>query len=161
MAFVAGVADASGYGWAIAKQLANAGATIVVGTWPPMLTLFERGLNKGFGEDGLLLDGTPMKIDKIYPLDAMFSNPSEVPDEIKANKRSLPPLPSIARHPSLPPSLSPPPFVSLPLSLLPSLSLLLSLPLPLDLECSLPPSESGPPRAVHLSHHKWLGGLVN
>ena len=21
--------------------------------------------------------------------------------------------------------------------------------------------ESGPPRAVHLSHHKWPGGLVN
>ena len=107
MAFVAGVADASGYGWAIAKQLANAGATIVVGTWPPMLTLFERGLNKGFGEDGLLLDGTPMKIDKIYPLDAMFSNPSEVPDEIKANKRytiSLSPLPSLSLAPPISPS---------------------------------------------------------
>ncbi|KAJ1492036.1 hypothetical protein T484DRAFT_1772458, partial [Baffinella frigidus] len=87
VAFIAGVADASGYGWAIAKQLANAGATIVVGTWPPVLTLFERGLKKGFGEDGMLLDGTQMKIDKIYPLDAMFSNPSEVPEEIKTNKR--------------------------------------------------------------------------
>jgi enoyl-[acyl-carrier protein] reductase I len=69
VAFVAGVADASGYGWAIAKQLANAGATIIVGTWPPVMTLFERGLKKGFGEDGKLLDGTDLKIDKVYPLD--------------------------------------------------------------------------------------------
>ena len=67
MAFIAGVADSSGYGWAIAKQLANAGATIVVGTWPPVLSLFERGIKKGFGEDGQLLDGTAMKIDKVPP----------------------------------------------------------------------------------------------
>lgn len=87
VAFVAGVADASGYGWAIAKQLANAGCTILVGTWPPVLSLFERGLKKGFGEDGKLLDGSDMKIDKIYPLDAMFSNPSEIPADMKENKR--------------------------------------------------------------------------
>lgn len=87
VAFVAGVADASGYGWAIAKQLANAGATIIVGTWPPVLTLFERGLSKGFGEESKLLDGTDMKIEKVYPLDAMFSTPEEVPDEVKSNKR--------------------------------------------------------------------------
>jgi hypothetical protein len=65
VAFVAGVADASGYGWAIAKQLANAGATIIVGTWPPVLSLFERGLSKGFGEDSKLLDGTDLKIAKV------------------------------------------------------------------------------------------------
>lgn len=87
VAFVAGVADASGYGWAIAKQLANAGATIIVGTWPPVLSLFERGLSKGFGEDSKLLDGTDLKIAKIYPLDAMFSTPEEVPEDVKNNKR--------------------------------------------------------------------------
>merc|ERR1711966_340543 len=87
VAFIGGVADASGYGWAIAKQLANAGATIVVGTWPPVLTIFERGLKKGFGEDAKLLDGSDMKIAKIYPLDAMFSDPSEIPEDVKANKR--------------------------------------------------------------------------
>merc|ERR1711966_227671 len=87
VAFIGGVADASGYGWAIAKQLANAGATIVVGTWPPVLTLFERGLKKGFGEDGELQDGSQMEIAKVYPLDAMFSTPDEIPDDIKNNKR--------------------------------------------------------------------------
>jgi len=87
VAFVAGVADASGYGWAIAKQLANAGCTIIVGTWPPVMTLFERGLKKGFGEDGQLDNGEQMKIEKIYPLDAMFSTPDEVDEDTKANKR--------------------------------------------------------------------------
>lgn len=41
VAFVAGVADSSGYGWAIARALASAGATIIVGTWPPVLKIFE------------------------------------------------------------------------------------------------------------------------
>ena len=87
VAFIAGVADSTGYGWAIAKQLANAGATIVIGTWPPVLALFERGLSKGFGEDAKLIDGSDLKIDKVYPLDAMFSNPSEIPEDVKNNKR--------------------------------------------------------------------------
>jgi NAD(P)-dependent dehydrogenase (short-subunit alcohol dehydrogenase family) len=65
VAFIGGVADSSGYGWAIAKQLANAGATIIVGTWPPVLTLFERGIKKGFGEDSKLIDGSDMKIAKV------------------------------------------------------------------------------------------------
>merc|ERR1711966_495765 len=74
-------------GWAMAKQMGNAGATIVVGTWPPVLSLFERGLKKGFGEDSKLIDGSDMKIAKVYPLDAMFSTPDEIPDDIKNNKR--------------------------------------------------------------------------
>jgi len=87
VALVCGVADASGYGWAIAKQLSNAGATVIVGTWPPVLKLFERGLKKGFGENSKLRDGSEMRIEKIYPLDAAFSNPSEIPEHVKANKR--------------------------------------------------------------------------
>ena len=87
VAFVAGVSDSTGYGWAVAKQLANAGATIAVGTWPPVMALLERGMRKGFGTDSKLLDGTDMKIDKIYPLDAMFSTPAEIPEETRTNKR--------------------------------------------------------------------------
>lgn len=34
-AFVAGVADDGGFGFAIAKTLAEAGASVCVGTWPP------------------------------------------------------------------------------------------------------------------------------
>jgi hypothetical protein len=38
-AFIAGVADDNGYGWAIAKALAAAGAEILVGTWVPVCWL--------------------------------------------------------------------------------------------------------------------------
>lgn len=88
VAFVAGVADSTGYGWAIAKALADAGATIIVGTWPPVLKIFQMGLKKGsFDEDSILSDGSKMTIEKIYPLDAVFDDIDDVPEEIKTNKR--------------------------------------------------------------------------
>jgi len=88
VAFIAGVADSSGYGWAIARALASAGATIIVGTWPPVLKIFEMGIKKGnFEEDSILPDGSKMVIEKVYPLDAVFDCPDDVPDEIKENKR--------------------------------------------------------------------------
>jgi len=88
VAFVAGVADSSGYGWAIARALADAGATIIVGTWPPVLKIFQAGLRKGqFDEDSQLSDGSKMTIEKVYPLDAVFDTPEDVPDDIKENKR--------------------------------------------------------------------------
>ena len=66
VAFVAGVADSSGYGWAICKALAEAGATVTVGTWPPVLTIFQKSLQKGsFDEDSILSDGSKMKIAKV------------------------------------------------------------------------------------------------
>ncbi|KAL7568120.1 hypothetical protein ACA910_019515 [Epithemia clementina (nom. ined.)] len=89
VAFIAGVADSTGYGWAIAKALANAGATILVGTWPPVLKIFQAGLRKGqFDADSVLADGTSkMVIEKVYPLDAVFDAPEDVPEDIKTNKR--------------------------------------------------------------------------
>ena len=75
-------------GWAIAKALADAGATIIVGTWPPVLKIFEKSLENGkFDEDSVLSDGSVMKIAKVYPLDAVFDGPEDVPDETKSNKR--------------------------------------------------------------------------
>lgn len=88
VAFVAGVADSQGYGWAIARALADAGATIIVGTWPPVLKIFQMGLKKGqFDSDSELSDGSKMVIEKVYPLDAVFDEPDDVPTEIKENKR--------------------------------------------------------------------------
>ena len=88
VAFIAGVADSTGYGWAIAKALANAGATIIVGTWPPVLKIFQMGLKKGnFDDDSVLEDGSKMVIEKVYPLDAVFDTPEDIPEEIKTNKR--------------------------------------------------------------------------
>eukprot|EP00434_Breviolum_minutum_P037442 symbB.v1.2.033200.t1/scaffold4093.1/size55244/4 len=82
------VADTSGYGWAIARELANAGATIVVGTWPPVLKMFNMALKKKATDEAKTLDdGSLMEIAKIYPLDAMFDVPDDVPDDIKSNKR--------------------------------------------------------------------------
>lgn len=88
VAFIAGIADTSGYGWAIAKELANAGATIVVGTWPPVLRIFQATLKKkATAEEMKLENGGTMEIAKIYPLDAMYDTPEDVPEEVSANKR--------------------------------------------------------------------------
>ncbi|CAA6661605.1 unnamed protein product [Spirodela intermedia] len=75
-AFIAGVADDNGYGWAIAKALAAAGAEILVGTWVPALNIFETSLKRGkFDQSRLLPDGSLMEITKIYPLDAVYDSP--------------------------------------------------------------------------------------
>ncbi|CDP17505.1 unnamed protein product [Coffea canephora] len=87
-AFIAGVADDNGYGWAIAKSLAAAGAEILVGTWVPALNIFETSLRRGkFDESRVLPDGSLMEITKVYPLDAVYDNPEDVPEDVKANKR--------------------------------------------------------------------------
>eukprot|EP00262_Sarcandra_glabra_P001272 TRINITY_DN11305_c1_g1_i1.p1 TRINITY_DN11305_c1_g1~~TRINITY_DN11305_c1_g1_i1.p1 ORF type:complete len:396 (-),score=79.33 TRINITY_DN11305_c1_g1_i1:254-1441(-) len=87
-AFVAGVADDNGYGWAIAKSLAAAGAEILVGTWVPALNIFETSFRRGkFDESRVLPDGSLMEIAKVYPLDAVYDSPEDVPEDVKANKR--------------------------------------------------------------------------
>ncbi|XP_051140484.1 enoyl-[acyl-carrier-protein] reductase [NADH] 1, chloroplastic-like [Andrographis paniculata] len=87
-AFIAGVADDNGYGWAIAKSLAAAGAEILVGTWVPALNIFESSLRRGkFDESRVLPDGSLMEITKVYPLDAVYDSPEDVPEDVKANKR--------------------------------------------------------------------------
>lgn len=87
-AFIAGVADDNGYGWAIAKSLAAAGAEILLGTWVPALNIFETSLRRGkFDESRVLPDGSLMEITKVYALDAVFDSPEDVPEDIKTNKR--------------------------------------------------------------------------
>ena len=82
------VADSSGYGWAIVKALSEAGATVAVGTWPPVLGIFEKGLSSGkMDEDLILSDGSKMALPKIYALDATFDYPEDVPEDVKTNKR--------------------------------------------------------------------------
>ncbi|XP_026429099.1 enoyl-[acyl-carrier-protein] reductase [NADH], chloroplastic-like [Papaver somniferum] len=87
-AFIAGIADENGYGWAIAKSLAAAGAEILVGTWVPAMNIFETSLHRGkFDASRILPDGSLIEITKVYPLDAVFDNPEDVPEDIKANRR--------------------------------------------------------------------------
>ncbi len=87
-AFIAGIGDDQGYGWAIAKALAEAGAEILIGTWTPIVKIFTTSWETGrFDESRRLSDGTLMELKKIYSLDASFDRPEDVPEEIKENKR--------------------------------------------------------------------------
>ena len=64
--FIAGVADSTGYGWAIAKACAEAGAKIILGTWPPVLPVFQMGFDRGqFDEDQKLSNGEKFQIAKV------------------------------------------------------------------------------------------------
>lgn len=86
--FVAGVADSTGYGWAIAKACAEAGAKVILGTWPPVLPIFQMGIERGqFEMDQKLSDGSTMDISKIYPLDATFDDKESIPEEVANGKR--------------------------------------------------------------------------
>ncbi len=40
-----------------------------------------------FEEDSILSDGSKMKIDKVYPLDAIYDVKDDVPEETRKNKR--------------------------------------------------------------------------
>src|SRR3989442_1592053 len=87
-ALVAGVADDGGYGFAIAKALAEAGATVCAGTWPPALNIFLNLLERGkIDESRRMPDGALLQFEKIYPLDATFDTLAEAPEEIRGNKR--------------------------------------------------------------------------
>ena len=71
-ALVAGVADDGGFGFAIAKALVEAGATVCVGTWPPAMNIFENLLERGKMDSSTMLErGGKMAFEKIYPLDAV------------------------------------------------------------------------------------------
>ncbi len=87
-ALVAGVADDGGFGFAIAKALAEAGATVCVGCWPPAMGIFEKLLDRGKMDESLTLaDGSSMEFERIYPLDAAFDTLEDAPTEIRENKR--------------------------------------------------------------------------
>jgi enoyl-[acyl-carrier protein] reductase I len=87
-ALVAGVADDGGFGFAIAKALAEAGASVCVGTWPPALNIFLNLLERGkMDESRRMSDGSLLTFEKIYPLDAVFDTYGEMPEELRTSKR--------------------------------------------------------------------------
>jgi enoyl-[acyl-carrier protein] reductase I len=87
-AIVAGVADDGGFGFAIAKCLAEAGASVCVGTWPPALNIFMNLLERGKMNDSLrMTDGSSLTFERIYPLDAAYDTLDDAPDEIRTSKR--------------------------------------------------------------------------
>lgn len=87
-AFIAGIGDDQGYGWAIAKSLADQGCQIIIGTWTPILKIFKTSWEMGkFDESRKLSDGSLMQIEKVYALDAAFDSPEDVPEAVRSNKR--------------------------------------------------------------------------
>jgi enoyl-[acyl-carrier protein] reductase I len=87
-ALVAGVSDDGGFGFAIAKALAEAGASICLGSWPPALGIFTKLLERGKMEDSMkLADGRKLEFERIYPLDAAFDALADAPPEVRENKR--------------------------------------------------------------------------
>ncbi|KAI3773717.1 hypothetical protein L1987_48247 [Smallanthus sonchifolius] len=96
----AGGVDDNGYGWAIAKSLAAAGAEILVGTWVHVVAAavsrsggppadsgreqerWQRLRRGGSGVEqtgGALPDGSLMEITKVYTLNVVFDNLEDVP----------------------------------------------------------------------------------
>lgn len=87
-AFVAGVADAGGFGFAIARKLAEAGASVCVGTWPPAYGIFTKLLERGKIQSALqLTGGGELRFERIYALDAEYDSLDAVPAEVRENRR--------------------------------------------------------------------------
>jgi enoyl-[acyl-carrier protein] reductase I len=87
-ALVAGVADDGGYGFAVARALAEAGASVCVATWPPALNIFMNLLERRrMDESRKLSSGVMLEFERIYPLDAAYDLLSEAPDDIRSSRR--------------------------------------------------------------------------
>lgn len=87
-ALVAGVADDGGFGFSIAKSLAEAGATVCVATWPPALNIFLTLLERGkMDESRKLSNGTLLEFERIYPFDAAYDTAADIPDDVRTSKR--------------------------------------------------------------------------
>lgn len=87
-ALVAGVADDGGFGFAIAKAMIQAGATVCVATWPPALNIFLNLLERGkMDESRKLADGSLLEFEKIYPLDAVYDALDDAPADVRESKR--------------------------------------------------------------------------
>ncbi len=87
-ALVAGVADDRGFGFAIARALAEAGATVAVATWPPAYGVLTRSLALGKLDRSLTLaSGDKLELAAIIPLDADYDTAADVPPELAASRR--------------------------------------------------------------------------
>src|SRR6478752_777991 len=87
-ALVAGVSDDVGFGFAIARALADAGAKVCLGCWPPALGIFETLLRRGkLDAARQLTDGRELEFERIYPLDAAYDTLDDAPPEVRENRR--------------------------------------------------------------------------
>ena len=87
-ALVAGVSDDGGFGFAVAKAFARAGASVCVATWPPALNIFLNLLERGKMDDSRRMDdGSMLEFERIYPLDAMYDTLDDAPVDVRESKR--------------------------------------------------------------------------
>lgn len=87
-AFVVGIADDGGFGFAIAKALAEAGASVVAGTWPPAMGIFEKLLERGkLDASRHMSDGSMLQFERVYPVDAAFDTLDSAPQALRESKR--------------------------------------------------------------------------
>src|SRR5438876_11225377 len=87
-ALVAGVADDAGFGFAISKALAEAGAAVCAGTWPPALNIFETLIRRGkLDESRKLSRGGMLAFEQIYPPDAASDTLADRPAEARTSQR--------------------------------------------------------------------------
>src|SRR5271168_1284915 len=87
-ALVVGIGDDQGFGWAIAKALAEAGAEILIGTWAPIVRIFKTSWANGkFDQSRKMKNGQMFEYSKLYPIDAVFDKMEDVPQEVRENKR--------------------------------------------------------------------------
>jgi enoyl-[acyl-carrier protein] reductase I len=87
-ALIAGVSDDGGFGFAIAKALAEAGARVCLGSWPPALGIFTKLLERGKMDQSMqLADGKKLEFERIYPLDAAYDTLADAPPDVRENKR--------------------------------------------------------------------------
>lgn len=89
-AFVAGITDGNGFGYAIARALVEAGASVCFGVWPPALGVYERLAALGKLDSARRLeDGSLFEPERVYPLDAAYDGLDEVPLTVREDRRYL------------------------------------------------------------------------
>ena len=87
-ALVAGIADDGGFGFAIAKRLAQAGASVCAGTWPPAFGIFTKLIERGKLEEAMKLEsGGSFAFERVYPLDAEYDVLDDAPASVRENRR--------------------------------------------------------------------------
>jgi enoyl-[acyl-carrier protein] reductase I len=87
-AFVAGVSDDQGFGFAIAKHLAMAGASVCIGTWPPTYNILTKLISLGKIKQSLALPGGgELVFERIYPFDADFDRYEDMSPEQREDRR--------------------------------------------------------------------------
>jgi enoyl-[acyl-carrier protein] reductase I len=86
-ALVTGVADNIGFGWHIAKALANAGAEIILSSHPRVISILDRFLTKDkYLDSRRLLNGGFLTPKDVIPCDVSLDSMSELDPALKNEK---------------------------------------------------------------------------